>query len=102
MRSRARRVLYWAVSSGYTGMGCERATHEPPMGEPDGGTSLPDAGPANEEPSECPVVPAHTACPSPAPRYPDVTPIFDRRCVVCHSGSPGGPWSLADYGHVAD
>lgn len=52
-------------------------------------------------PLGCPV-PAPTACPSPAPHYPDVAPIFERRCIICHSGAPGGPWSLADYGHVAD
>jgi hypothetical protein len=46
-------------------------------------------------------VPAPTACPEPAPRYADVAPIFQQRCVICHSGWEG-PWPLNDYGHVAD
>ncbi|WP_224244574.1 c-type cytochrome [Hyalangium gracile] len=44
---------------------------------------------------------APTSCPEPAPRYADVAPIFQQRCVVCHNGS-GGPWPLDDYGHVSD
>jgi len=54
-----------------------------------------------------PVVPAvcdvklPTSCPSPAPTYADVQPIFAARCVVCHSGTPNGPWPLTTYGHVA-
>jgi uncharacterized membrane protein len=68
----------------------------------DAGTEAPDGGTGNEEtPSACSVT-APTACPDPAPRYADVAPIFEQRCVICHAGNPGGPWSLKDYGHVAD
>lgn len=42
-----------------------------------------------------------TECPSPSPVYTDVQPIFADRCVACHSGTPGGPWPLTTYGHVA-
>jgi len=45
---------------------------------------------------------APTECPDPAPRYADVTPIFERRCASCHSGVPGGPWPLDNYEHIAD
>lgn len=70
--------------------------------EPDAGSPLPDGGMGGDPtPYSCPV-PAPTTCPDPAPHYPDVAPIFERRCVICHAGTPGGPWSLADYGHVAD
>lgn len=74
----------------------------PTATDDDAGTLLPDGG-RIDEPTQytCPI-PAPTACPTPAPRYADVAPIFERRCVVCHAGAPGGPWSLANYGHVAD
>lgn len=62
---------------------------------------LPDGGPGDDPTPSC-SVPAPTSCPSPAPRYADVAPIFESRCVRCHAGEPGGPWSLADYGHVSD
>lgn len=32
----------------------------------------------------------------------DVEPIFEQRCIGCHSGDPGGPWPLTSYEHVAD
>ncbi|HET9953644.1 MAG TPA: hypothetical protein VFQ61_04030 [Polyangiaceae bacterium] len=45
---------------------------------------------------------APSSCPEPAPSYrADIEPIFQRSCVVCHSGTKGGPWALTDYGHVA-
>src|SRR5437868_1867863 len=72
-----------------------------------GGTTSPDAGPPDGgtgdevTPSAC-SVPVPTTCPDPAPRYADVAPIFQQRCVTCHAGNPGGPWSLADYGPVSD
>lgn len=46
--------------------------------------------------------PAPTSCPSPAPHYPDIAPIIERRCVVCHSGSMEEVWPLTDYKHLAD
>lgn len=42
-----------------------------------------------------------TECPSPAPVYADVAPIFQRVCANCHS-TPGGPWPLDEYSHIAD
>lgn len=44
---------------------------------------------------------APVACPSPGPRYSDVSPIFSRRCAGCHSGA-GEQWPLNSYEHVAD
>ena len=80
---------------------CGSSTPDPQPGGPDGGTVVPDGGTVDEQPSAC-AVPAPTSCPEPAPRYADVAPIFERRCTGCHAGNPGGPWSLKDYGHVAD
>ncbi len=40
-----------------------------------------------------------TSCPDPAPHYADVAPIFQSRCVSCHSGD-SGPWPLTDYGSI--
>jgi hypothetical protein len=92
----------WAlIGCGLLETACGGAAPAPPVNPVDGGTGLPDGGTPGEEPSAC-SVPAPTACPDPAPRYADVAPIFERRCVICHAGAPGGPWSLADYGHVAD
>lgn len=46
---------------------------------------------------------APTACPTPAPTYAAVEPLFESRCVTtCHGGVPGGPWPLRGYQHVAD
>jgi uncharacterized membrane protein len=47
-------------------------------------------------------VPLPTSCPDPKPHYPDVQPIFMKRCVLCHNGTKGGPWPLTEYEHVAD
>ncbi|MES1172242.1 MAG: hypothetical protein ABUL77_03305 [Bacteroidota bacterium] len=49
----------------------------------------------------CPV-PAPTTCPDPMPRYAEVMPILEQRCVSCHAGLPNGPWPLTTYTHVAD
>jgi uncharacterized membrane protein len=46
-------------------------------------------------------VPAPTMCPSPAPKYADVAPVLENKCVTCHSGADGGPWPLTGYGNVA-
>ncbi|MDY7225451.1 hypothetical protein [Hyalangium rubrum] len=92
----------WAALGGcLLVVACGDSTPTPPGSEADAGVQVPDAGPGNENPSTC-SVPSPTSCPEPAPRYADVAPIFERRCVTCHAGTPGGPWSLADYGHVAD
>ena len=45
-------------------------------------------------------VSAPTTCPQPALRYSDVQPIFQQRCVGCHSGLTE-QWPLTDYPHVA-
>jgi hypothetical protein len=47
-------------------------------------------------------VSAPTACPTPAPHYPDIAPIVRERCVPCHYGAVLGPWPLTTYKHVAD
>jgi len=47
-------------------------------------------------------VQAPTECPTPAPTYATVAPIFAERCVTCHAGNWNGPWPLNAYRHVAD
>jgi hypothetical protein len=96
MRNRAWSIfVLWAfIGGGLLGMACGDATPAPPVNEGDGGTG-------NGEPPAC-SVPAPTACPDPAPRYADVAPIFERRCITCHNGTPGGPWALSDYAHISD
>lgn len=47
-------------------------------------------------------VAAPVACPTPAPRFADVAPIFERRCASCHTGERSEPWPLDTYSHVAD
>jgi hypothetical protein len=69
--------------------------------EPDGAAEPDDDAGGPTAPAQC-NVPAPTACPDPKPRYADVMPIFERRCVMCHSGMKGGPWPLTSYSHVAD
>lgn len=104
MRDRTKGVVIsWAFIGGcLLVLACEGGGTTPPVNEVDAGTQVPDGGTGpGETPYTCPV-PAPTACPDPAPRYADVAPIFEQRCVICHAGNPGGPWSLADYGHVAD
>jgi hypothetical protein len=102
MCDRARSLIVpWAFIGGcLLVLACGGSTPNPPMGEVDAG-SQPEDGGTDPLPTSCPV-PAPTSCPDPAPHYPDVAPIFERRCVTCHAGAPGGPWSLKDYGHVAD
>lgn len=51
-------------------------------------------------PGPCLVSPP-TECPDPAPKYADVVPVLEQKCVTCHSGVAGGPWPLTDYDHVA-
>jgi uncharacterized membrane protein len=43
-----------------------------------------------------------TACTDHSLGYDDVAPIFEARCLGCHSGQPGGPWPLDAYEHAAD
>lgn len=47
-------------------------------------------------------VQAPTVCPEPMPHWPDVQPIFQTNCVLCHYGAVGGPWPLILYEHVRD
>jgi uncharacterized membrane protein len=44
---------------------------------------------------------APTTCPTPVPHYPDVQPIFQQRCVVCHSDH-SARWPLTTYKDVSD
>ena len=45
---------------------------------------------------------APTECPVSVPHYPDVAPIFARRCASCHTGIGDAPWPLDNYEHVVD
>jgi hypothetical protein len=47
-------------------------------------------------------VEAPTTCSDPPTRYADVAPLFERHCVPCHFGTPGGPWPLTSYKHAVD
>lgn len=92
-----------APDGGSAGRGSEDAAVPPQTHDAahaDGG----DAGGAGDAsipaPAECDVV-APTSCPSPAPTFADVEPIFNARCVECHAGMPGGPWALTSYEHVS-
>jgi len=87
---RAARSLFLVVA--IAGAGCQQRAQTPP---PDGGTTQ-DAGEL-----VC-TIQAPTVCPDPMPHWPDVQPIFQRRCVECHNGMVGGPWPLMQYSHVAD
>jgi len=60
--------------------------------------------PGNQQATQAVCAPtAPTECPDPAPHYPDVAPIFARRCASCHTaGVKGAPWPLDNYDHVAD
>jgi predicted small lipoprotein YifL len=64
----------------------------------DGGPDPLDGSP---RPVSCSVT-APTSCPDPPPRYADVQPIFEQRCILCHNGTNDGPWALTDYEHIAD
>jgi hypothetical protein len=56
----------------------------------------------DEDPYVCTVV-TPTDCAEPVPTYTEViAPIFERRCVTCHSGEENGPWPLTSYQHAAD
>ncbi|HWA75300.1 MAG TPA: hypothetical protein VG937_23345 [Polyangiaceae bacterium] len=61
-------------------------------------------GEDSDPPVACTVT-APLECPDPAPRYPDVAPIFEARCssaAACHAGAEGGPWPLNTYDDVSD
>jgi hypothetical protein len=85
-------LLLLATAFIATGAGCR----QPASQSPDGGATEDDAGAL-----PC-TVQAPTVCPDPPPHWPDVSPIFQRRCVTCHNGMIGGPWPLMQYSHVAD
>jgi hypothetical protein len=61
-----------------------------------------DAAADAEVPTDSCDVSAPTECPTPAPTYETVAPIFAQRCVICHAGNWNGPWPLNSYRHVAD
>jgi hypothetical protein len=81
------------VAAGLFFVACDKSQ---PIDPNDDGGVTQDA-----EPLVC-TVKAPTSCPDPAPHYPDVQPIFQRACVPCHQGLPGGNWPLLQYSHVAD
>jgi hypothetical protein len=81
-------VLVAALAS--AAMGCETSARF------DGGPTTVDGAPL-----VCTIT-APTVCPDPAPRWPDVSPIFQNRCVRCHNGAVGGPWPLMQYQHAVD
>lgn len=91
---RALAALAWC----FVEMGCGTSNADTP--EPDAGPSDGVGDSSLVDPS-C-MVQAPTSCPSPAPTYEDVTPIFEARCIICHSGAIDGPWPLTAYEHVAD
>lgn len=74
-------------------VGCGSSGAPSSTGEQDADVSV--------EPVECNVE-APTSCPDPPPRYADVEPIFQERCVGCHDGAEDGPWPLTSYSHAAD
>jgi len=91
----ARAVMPLLAAALAVGTGCRQAGQNSSDGGDDGGTTD-DAGAL-----VC-TVQAPTVCPDPPPHWPDVSPIFQRRCVMCHNGMVGGPWPLMQYSHVAD
>ena len=63
-----------------------------------GGEGAPGSSSA---PLLCDVTPPKS-CSDTSLGYTEIAPIFQKRCVGCHSGDPGGPWPLTSYEHVAD
>jgi hypothetical protein len=55
---------------------------------------------SNETPLVCDVT-LPTSCNDPTIGYADIAPILEQRCLSCHRGTPGGPWPLTSYEHVA-
>jgi uncharacterized membrane protein len=78
-------VCCWALLGG-----CEKSSQNGPG----------DSGSPMDLAASCTVT-APTTCPFPVPRYADVQPIFQQRCVTCHSGQTER-WPLTMYQHVAD
>lgn len=66
----------------------------------DGATS--GGGPATDGGvAEACAVMVPAACPAQVPRYADVQPTLQQRCVLCHSGQ-SGLWPLTTYQQVTD
>jgi hypothetical protein len=96
-------LLLAAIACDSSGNGSDAAIPHPDAGHDDSGVEPGDGGAhADAEPPvvQCEVV-APTSCVEPAPRYADVEPIFERRCIGCHFGMAGGPWPLTSYPHIA-
>jgi hypothetical protein len=68
----------------------------------DAGGPSADAAVDGALPADSCNVAAPTECPTPAPTYATVAPIFKERCVVCHSPTWSGPWPLDSYRHISD
>jgi hypothetical protein len=95
----------FAVSAALAACGAKGDLGAHPSDVDPGDAGPGEAGPGPSDgspiPSSCGVM-APTSCPDPPPRYADVTPIFQQRCILCHNGTNDGPWALTDYEHIAD
>ena len=66
-----------------------------------GGSRRGDSPGSTSAPLVCDVT-LPSSCSDMSLRWADVEPIFEERCIGCHSGDPGGPWPLTSYEHAAD
>lgn len=64
------------------------------------GSSGPDDTSTKGAPLVCDVE-LPTECSDPSIGYDDIEPILEEHCLSCHGGTPGGPWPLTSYDHVA-
>lgn len=64
------------------------------------GSSGPGDTGSHDTPLVCDVT-LPTSCTDPSLGYADIAPILEQRCLSCHGGTPGGPWPLTSYEHVA-
>jgi cytochrome c5 len=87
---RIKAILTVVALNGLAAYGCSSSSAETSSTGTDTGTMPEPCSPT-----------APTACPDPPPKYADVKPVFDAKCVTCHSGAAGGPWPLNDYGTIA-
>lgn len=105
MRTRAGFVASLSILCLLTSAGCESsdaadAATPVDSGDVDARVDEMDGDAGDASAPACNVI-APTRCPSPAPTWDDVQPIFIARCAGCHTGAMDEPWSLSDYSHVA-
>jgi hypothetical protein len=91
----------WALAALLPLVGCEGSQVPPDVMLADATADRGDASDAARDATPACRVDAPIACPTPAPRYGDVAPILQRRCLTCHDGK-GAEWPLTSYGHVSD